>query len=83
MAYNVTLKKQALKYITKLAKPTAARIYNAIEAIKEDPTIGELLTNHTAQYKYRVGNYRILYDVFENELCIDIIKIGPRGDVYN
>lgn len=83
MPYTVTIKKSAAKYIDKLDRPTAQRIRAAIIELSHDPTIGELLTNHTEQYKYRVGNYRILYDVYNTELIIDIIKIGPRGDVYN
>jgi len=33
-------------------------------------------------YRIRVGDYRIIYDVFDAELLIDIIKIGDRKDVY-
>ena len=27
-------------------------------------------------------NYRALYRIYENELIIDVIKLGSRGDVY-
>ena len=80
--YNVTIKKEALKYIQKLDRPTVKRIRDAIDKIAEDPSIGELLTNHEASYKYRVGGYRILYDVYEKELLVDIIKVSSRGQVY-
>ena len=78
----VEIKKNALKYINKLDKPAAKRIRNAIDLIAADPTIGELLRNHMATYKYRVGSYRILYDVYNDQLVICIVKVGSRGDVY-
>ncbi|HAL83972.1 MAG TPA: hypothetical protein DCO83_18465 [Mucilaginibacter sp.] len=30
----------------------------------------------------RVGNYRIIYDIFDSELIIDIITLGHRKDIY-
>jgi mRNA interferase RelE/StbE len=30
----------------------------------------------------RVGDYRILYEIFEDQLIIDVIQVGHRRDVY-
>ncbi len=81
--YNIRIEKAATKYILKLDRPTANRIRQAIQNIAEDPTIGEPLTRHSVQYKYRVGSYRILYDVHKETITVVIVKIGPRGNVYN
>lgn len=81
--YRVVIEKQALKYIEKLDRTSAQRIRNAIDLIATDPAIGKELTNHETARSYRVGQFRILYDVYENELVICIVKVGPRGDVYN
>ncbi len=34
-------------------------------------------------YRIRVGNYRIIYNIFEKEVVIDIITIGHRKDIYD
>ncbi|MEO6722689.1 MAG: type II toxin-antitoxin system RelE/ParE family toxin [Ferruginibacter sp.] len=83
MIYKLQIEKAALKYIKKQDVPTIKRLMAAIDQIAENPHIGEPLINHAAQYKYRVGSYRILYKIVESELVISIIKVGPRGDVYN
>jgi mRNA interferase RelE/StbE len=33
-------------------------------------------------YRIRVGNYRIIYEVYDDQLIIDIIAIGHRKDIY-
>jgi mRNA interferase RelE/StbE len=33
-------------------------------------------------YRVRVGNYRIIYDIFDSELIVDIITLGHRKDIY-
>jgi mRNA interferase RelE/StbE len=33
-------------------------------------------------YRIRSGNYRIIYDIIDNELIVDIIKLGHRKDIY-
>jgi mRNA interferase RelE/StbE len=81
--YNITIKSSALKYIEKQGVPTIKRIMAAIDTLENNPYAGKLLKNHDAQYRLRVGNYRILYDVYDTELIVDVVKVGPRGYVYN
>ncbi|GAB5465137.1 MAG: hypothetical protein Kapaf2KO_05730 [Candidatus Kapaibacteriales bacterium] len=33
-------------------------------------------------YRIRIGNYRVLYRIFDDELIIDIFKVGHRKEVY-
>jgi len=34
-------------------------------------------------YRIRVGNYRIIYDIFDIELVVDFIALGHRKDIYD
>ncbi len=81
--YSLRVEKPAEKFILKLDRPTAKRFRDAIDSLVEDPTLGKELNNHETARSYRVGQYRILYDIYESELIVCIIKVGPRGDVYN
>ena len=54
--FKLQLSQQTEKYICKQDRFQAKRLRDAIDKIKEDPFIGELLTNHKAEYKYRVGD---------------------------
>ena len=33
-------------------------------------------------FRIRIGNYRVIYNVYENELVIEVIRIGHRKNVY-
>jgi len=80
--YTLRLSRQAEKYIKKQDRTQAKRLRDAIDKIKEDPHIDEFLTNHENEYKFRVGDYRILYDVNETEVIISVVKVMSRGQSY-
>lgn len=85
-AYSIELSKAASNYFRKLDAPTKKRIQKTLRELAEDPTTSFLsikkLVGRTEEYRLRVGNYRIIYEVRNNILVIHIIAIGPRGDVY-
>jgi mRNA interferase RelE/StbE len=37
-------------------------------------------TLHT--YRIREGNYRVIYEVLEKKLIVEIVRVGHRKDVY-
>ncbi len=85
--YHVELSKQALKQLKKLDKPTAALITGWLRKNLEnceDPRIkGKALTaNRSGQWRYRVGDYRILAEIHDKQIVILIISIGHRRDIY-
>ena len=83
MSYSVEISKKAKKYIAKQSAPTIRRLVAAIDKIIEDPVgSGERLTNHETAYKFRVGAFRILYDVYSDQLIVHVVKVYNRGDVY-
>lgn len=81
--YKLIISKQAIKYIKKQDAPTIKRLTAAIDSLTENPrSIGETLTSHEAEYKLRVGKFRILYNVYDLEIVVIVIRVYNRGDVY-
>ena len=35
-----------------------------------------------SRYRLRVGDWRVLYEIRDDLLCLEVIKFGPRGGVY-
>lgn len=84
MVYNIVLSKQAQKSLDKIPDNIANPILNAIEALGQDPRPhGFKKLKGRVGFRIRVGNYRIIYDIYDTELVIDIIALGHRKDIYD
>lgn len=60
-------------------------IKKEIEKLVDFPDIKNIkrLTHHpVSDYRLRIGDYRVLFDVDTTEMTINIIKIGHRKDIY-
>ena len=86
MRYSVEFSKRALKDLKKLDRTTAALILGWIRKNLEgceDPRIhGKGLTSdRSGQWRYRVGDYRLLADIQDGKLIILMMTIGHRSEV--
>ena len=87
MRYSVEYTQRAVKDLKKLDRPTRALILGWIEKNLvdcENPRQhGKGLTaNRSGQWRYRVGNYRILADIQDDTVIILVLTVGHRSDVY-
>ena len=75
MKYCVELKERALRDLKNLSKKDAKRILEKIEALK-DSLSGDVkrLTNFTPEYRLRVGNFRVLFEIEKGAVIIYGIK---------
>jgi mRNA interferase RelE/StbE len=81
--YTVVLSKKAQKQLDKLSDKIAEPILDAIAGLEENPRpVGYKKLKGRDGYRVRVGNYRIIYDIFDSELIVDIITLGNRKDIY-
>jgi len=79
---NIIFTEQSLKDLKKLDKKTAKHILNKIENLKNYPFINNIkkLKNFYPPYRYRIGIYRILFDIENKDIII--FKIAHRKDAY-
>lgn len=83
MAYQVTLKKRAIKALQNINEPYYTNIKKAIYGLADNPRPkGYIKLKGRNGYRIRVAEYRILYDIFDNTLSVDIINLGHRKDIY-
>lgn len=88
MAWRIELTATAVKQLGKLDKSEARRITTFLRqrlATLDDPrSTGKALTGPQlgAYWRYRVGDYRIICDILDDALCILVIEVGNRRDVY-
>ncbi|MCD7894075.1 MAG: type II toxin-antitoxin system RelE/ParE family toxin [Erysipelotrichaceae bacterium] len=87
MKYEVEFSKTALKQLKKMDKYTRTMIVNWVEKNLqncENPYFSEksLKGNLKGQWRYRVGDYRILCEIKDDKLIILVINVGHRREVY-
>jgi mRNA interferase RelE/StbE len=83
--YRLTLKKSASKEIqTVSGKKTLDRLIEKIKELANNPRPegSEKLAGRLNLYRFRQGDYRVIYSVGDQSRLVDIIKIGHRRHVY-
>lgn len=82
-SYRIVIKKSAAKEIERIKKKDRIRIIDKIRSLAEDPhPVGSNKLSRQEKYRIRQGNYRILYQVKNEELIINVVKVGHRRDIY-
>lgn len=72
-----------LKKLNRLHHPYLAQLSRAIESLPHNPYAGKPLKGEKqGSYSLRVGDFRIVYDLYPAEQTIHLIRIGDRKEVY-
>ncbi len=83
MTYALNFSKQALKELENINDPFYTNIKDAIANLTTNPRpMGYKKLKGRDGYRIRIGSYRIIYNIFDTELVIDIITLGHRKDIY-
>jgi len=83
MKYEVEFRPSARKSLDKVPRKDRLRIEGAIELLRSDPyPPAAIKLTERNEYRVRVGNYRVVYDIVKGRLVILVLAIGHRKDVY-
>ncbi len=87
MMYKLTYSKNALKQFSKLDRQTQILLQKWLKKNLEnciDPRLhGKPLTaDRSGQWRYRIGKYRVIADILDQELIILVLEVGHRREIY-
>lgn len=87
MRYKVKLSAKVQKQLRKLDKGIAALIvrylYKNIDNTENPREKGKALVgNHAGQWRYRVGDYRVICEIIDDELVVMAVTLGHRREIY-
>jgi mRNA interferase RelE/StbE len=83
-SYTVVLSKKAQKQLDKLSDTIAQPLLKAIGKLQENPRpVGHKKLKGRDGYRIRSGDYRIIYDIIDQQLIVNIITLGNRKDIYD
>ena len=83
--FEVILVSQALKLYKHCPLDLANRLNQCFEALEINPFFGpniKLLKNEDKKYRYRVGDYRVIYKIDKEAKKVAVTLISPRSSAY-
>lgn len=82
--YTLIIKKKAEKFLESLSEPEYSKVKSTMYALAKEPRpFGYKKLKGTNAYRVRFGDYRIVYEIYDNFLIVEVINIGHRKNVYN
>lgn len=83
--YKLVPTRRFIKQLKKLDRYTQILIKKYLENnVLEDPRRHgkALVGNRGGQWRYRIGNYRVIVHIVDDELIVSTLEVGHRRDIY-
>lgn len=84
MTYRVEVASAAAKQLRALDPPVRRRLLHAVASLGVDPRPAGVkkLSGEDNAWRVRVGDYRIIYEIHDDELLVVIFRAAHRRQVY-
>jgi mRNA interferase RelE/StbE len=81
--YELRVKPSVATDLRGIPKAGGERILIRMQALCDDPRAPgcEKLTG-AELYRVRQGNYRIVYEIHDETVVVDVVRVGHRSEVY-
>ena len=83
MTYSIEILRSAQKQLGKINRQDQPRIVSAIQVLADNPRPQgcQKLSGRSA-WRIRIGSYRVIYEIHDDQLRVLVITIGHRREVY-
>ncbi|NTV67911.1 MAG: type II toxin-antitoxin system RelE/ParE family toxin [Chlorobaculum sp.] len=85
MSWTIEFTASAEKELAKLDKSGAKRILKYLrERVSVDPRASgkALKGDHSGLWRYRIGDYRVICDIYDETITVLVVRVGHRKEVY-
>ena len=85
MAWKIEITGEAEKELSRIDKPAAKRLIRYLrERVSVEPrSLGKSLRGDlSGLWRYRVGDYRLICELYDEKVSVLVIRIGHLKDVY-
>ncbi len=80
--YVIYFNKNARKSLNKIPDHIGYRVDSVIDELETNPYLGVKMNgDYSHLRKIKVSNYRIIYQIFESKIIIEILEIESRGNM--
>ena len=84
MKYKIVIDKKVIKDLKKVDTLWQKKFLEKIKTtLVYNPQSGKKLVGDLSNFwRLRVGNYRIIYEIIEDKVIVEVIKIKHRKEIY-
>jgi mRNA interferase RelE/StbE len=83
MAYQVAIRPAVDRIIAQLPNQVRQRIAQRLQALSVNPRPpGSVKLAGRDAYRIRIGDYRVIYMIYDDQLLVIVVDAGHRRDVY-
>ena len=86
MKYAIRWRERAVRQLRAIPQLAALTILRALTPLGEDPRRQDAditkLAGYADRYRLRVGDYRVIYEIADEQLIILIVGVGHRREAY-
>ena len=81
--YSIEYEKPAIQALERIDHKQRTRIMKAIERLALNPLSASNVKHMSDDlYRLRIGDYRAIYKIYENQILIVVLTVGHRKDIY-
>ena len=85
MTYRVEFTAAAARQMKKLPRPARDRVLEAIDGLADTPRPhgAKKLVGEQTAWRIRIGDYRVIYDILDEQLTVTVVRAAHRREVYD
>jgi mRNA interferase RelE/StbE len=84
MAWSISILPPAAKQLAKLDRTVAKRVGAAISGLAQNPRpAGCKKLVGVDAWRIRVGDRRVIYQIYDRQLIVLVVRIGHRREIYD
>jgi len=82
--FKIEWRRSTRKDLRRIRPDEVVKIVAAVEGLGKDPrpTGSTKLSGSDCAYRIRIGDYRVIYEIYDGRLIVEIVTVGHRRDVY-
>jgi len=81
--YRVVFRKSVARDLRRVPNRDLRKILASIDSLSENPRpVGVDKLSGKERYRVRQGDYRIIYEIRDEEVIVVVVQVGHRKDVY-
>lgn len=82
--YRIVFKPSAQRAFFALPKDVQKRIDKRLLSLQDNPRPAGIkaLTGEPGVYRLRIGDYRVLYEIHDDQVLVLVLRIGHRREIY-